>query len=342
VLAQSDASAEGGALMETAARLLRLLSLLQTLREWNGNELADRLGVSPRTVRKDIEKLRELGYPVLATRGPAGGYQLGAGAAMPPLLLDDEEAVAVAVGLRTAAVGAIAGIEEASLRALAKLDQVLPSRLRHRVGALRSAITAVPAAVEVPMVDPDVLTAIAAACRARERLRFSYLSHDGTPSEREAEPYQLVNWGRRWYLVAFDTGRDGWRTFRADRITVRTPGGGRFTPRPLPSEDLAAWVSQRVAAAGWRYRARVTVFAPAVAVAERIGPYSGTVTALDDTTCVLDTGSDSLDTLAVYLGLLGFGFRVVSPPELADRIRDLVVRYQRSVTVPGRPGAAHR
>jgi predicted DNA-binding transcriptional regulator YafY len=332
-----------GASVETAARLLRLLSLLQTPREWTGAELADRLRVSPRTVRKDIEKLRELGYPVRATRGPAGGYRLSAGAAMPPLLLDDEEAVAVAVGLRTAAVGAITGIEESSLRALAKLDQVLPSRLRHRVGALRSAITTVPAAVEVPMVDPDVLTAIAAACRSRERLRFRYLSHDGERSEREAEPYQLVNWGRRWYLVAFDTGRGDWRTFRADRITVRTPGGGRFTPRPPPAADLAAWVSRRVAVAGWRYQARVTVFAPAATVAERAGPYAGTVTAVDAVTCVLDTGSDSLDTLAVYLGLLGFDFRVLSPPELADHIRDLVARYQRSVTTaPGPPGAGRR
>jgi Alcohol dehydrogenase GroES-like domain/WYL domain len=218
-----------------------------------------------------VGKLRELGYPVLATRGPTGGYRLGAGAAMPPLLLDDEEAVAVAVGLRTAAGGAIAGIEDAALRALAKLEQVLPSRLRSRVGTLQSVITPVPVP-GAPLVDPDVLTAIAAACRSRERLRFWYLSHDGTRSDREAEPYQLVNWGRRWYLVAFDVRRADWRTFRVDRITVRTPPGGRFAPRPLPSDDLAGWVSQRVAFAGWRYRARVRVFAPAAMVLERIGP----------------------------------------------------------------------
>jgi predicted DNA-binding transcriptional regulator YafY len=317
--------------LETSARLLRLLSLLQTPREWTGAELGQRLGVSPRTVRNDVDKLRELGYPVLATRGPAGGYRLGAGAAMPPLLLDDEEAVAVAVGLRSAAGGAVAGIEEASLRALAKLEQVLPSRLRSRLSSLRSVITSVPG-VAGPLVDPDVLTAIAAACRARERLRFSYLSHDGSASDREAEPYQLVNWGRRWYLVAFDIGRGGWRTFRADRITLRTPGGGRFVPRPLPSDDLAGWVSARVATAGWRHQARVTVFAPAAAVVERIGPYSGTVAAVDDETCVLDTGSDSLETMSVYLGLLGFDFRVESPPELADHLRALIDRYQRAVS----------
>jgi len=318
-------------MLETSARLLRLLSLLQTPRDWTGTELAGRLGVSPRTVRNDVDKLRELGYPVLATRGPAGGYRLGAGAAMPPLLLDDEEAVAVAVGLRTAAGGAVAGIEEAALRALAKLEQVLPSRLRSQVRALQSVITAVPA-VAAPLVDPDVLTAIAAACRSRDRLRFSYLSHDGTPSEREAEPYQLVNWGRRWYLVAFDVRRADWRTFRVDRVRVRTPGGGRFTPRPLPAADLATWVSRRVAAATWRYRARVTVFAPADVVLARIGPYAGEVTAVDEATCVLDTGSDSLETIAVYLGLLGYEFRAESPPELAGQLREIADRYLRAVS----------
>ncbi|MFZ0166310.1 MAG: YafY family protein [Trebonia sp.] len=327
-------------MLETSARLLRLLSLLQTPREWTGAELGERLGVSPRTVRNDVDKLRELGYPVLATRGAAGGYRLGAGAAMPPLLLDDEEAVAVAVGLRTVATGAIAGIEEASLRALAKLEQVLPARLRTRVGGLRSIITPVPFTSAAPTVDPDVLTAVAAACRARERLRFSYLSHDGSASERDAEPYQLVNWGRRWYLVAFDVGRGDWRTFRVDRITPRTPGGGRFTPRPLPAADpaaLADWVARRVATGAWRYRARVTVFAPAAAVSERIGPYVGTVTAVSSESCTLDTGSDSLATMAVYLGFLGWDFRVDAPPELAVEVRALAERYQRAL--PGQSGS---
>jgi predicted DNA-binding transcriptional regulator YafY len=325
-------------MLETSARLLRLLSLLQTPREWTGGELGERLGVSPRTIRSDVDKLRELGYPVLATRGPAGGYRLGAGAAMPPLLLDDDEAVAVAVGLRTAAVGAIAGIEEASLGALAKLEQVLPSRLRARVGGLRSIITPVPLSPATPPVDPDVLAAVAAACRVRERLRFSYLSHDGTATTREAEPYQLVNWGRRWYLVAFDVGREDWRTFRVDRIAPRTPGGGRFTPRPLPASDLADWVARRVATAVWPYRARVTVFAPAAAVSERIGPYVGTVTAVSGESCTLDTGSDSLATLAVYLGFLGWDFRVDSPPELAGEVRALAARYQRAAGQPGPSG----
>src|SRR6201996_5914868 len=301
-------------MLETSARLLRLLSLLQTPRDWTGAELGERLGGSPRTVRKDMDKLRERGYPVLATRGSAGGYRLGAGAAMPPLLLDDDEAVAVAVGLRVAATGAVAGMAEASLGVLAKLEQVLPARLRTRVSGLQSIITPVPFASPGPVVDPDVLPAGAAACRASERLRFSYAAHDGSVSDREAEPYQLVNWGRRWYLVAFDAGRGDWRTFRVDRITPRTPGGGRFTPRPLPAADLAGWVAHRVATGAWRYRARVTAFAPPAAVSERIGPYVGTVTATGDQTCVLDTGSDSLATMAVYLGFLGWDFRVDSPP----------------------------
>jgi len=321
---------------KTSARLLRLLSLLQNPREWTGAELAERLAVSARTIRNDVDKLRELGYPVLATRGSAGGYRLGAGAAMPPLLLDDDEAVSVAVGLRAAATGAVAGMAEASLGALAKLEQVLPPRLRTRVSGLQSIITAVPFASPGPVVDPDVLTAVAAACRASERLRFSYASHDGSVSDREAEPYQLVNWGRRWYLVAFDIGRGDWRTFRVDRVTPRTPGGRRFTPRPLPAADIADWVARRVATGGWQHRARVTVFAPAAAVSERIGPYVGTVTAVDDRTCVLDTGSDSMRTMAVYLGFLGWDFRVDAPQELVAEVRALAERYERAL--PDRPG----
>jgi predicted DNA-binding transcriptional regulator YafY len=257
---------------------------------------------------------------------------------MPPLLLDDDEAVAVAVGLRAAATGAVAGMAEASLGALAKLEQVLPARLRARVSGLQSIITPVPFASPGPVVDPDVLTAVAAACRASEGLRFSYTSHDGSVSDREAEPYQLVNWGRRWYLVAFDIGRSDWRTFRVDRVAPRTPGGRRFTPRPLPAADIADWVARRVATGGWQHRARVTVFAPAAAVSERIGPYVGTVTAVDDQTCVLDTGSDSMTTMAVYLGFLGWDFRVDAPPELVAEVRALAERYQRALPdQPGRP-----
>ncbi|MEV7907757.1 helix-turn-helix transcriptional regulator, partial [Streptomyces anulatus] len=232
-------------MLETSARLLRLLSLLQTPRDWTGAELAERLGVSGRTVRTDVERLRSLGYPVLATRGAVGGYRLGAGAALPPLLLDDEEAVAIAVGLRTATGGAIAGIEEASLRALAKLEQVLPSRLRRRVNTLQTYTVPVPRDDAGPGVDPSVLTTLAAVCRDRERLRFDYHDHAGAATLRTVEPYRLVNWGRRWYLLAWDVERGDWRTFRVDRIRSRTPTGPRFTPRDLPDDDVAAYVSRR-------------------------------------------------------------------------------------------------
>ena len=316
--------------MPTSARLLRLLALLQTPREWTGGELAERLGVSPRTIRHDVERLRDLGYPVHGTRGPAGGYRLGAGTAMPPLLLDDAEAVAVVIGLRTCVGDAVSGVEEASVRALAKLEQVLPARLRSRVRTLSSVTVAVPPAAPVSAVDPEVLTALAAASHNHERVRFTYTAFDGTASEREVEPYRLVNWGRRWYLVGYDTGRSDWRTFRVDRIEPRTPGGGRFTPRPLPSADLAQWVSRRVSAAVWRYRARVTVFAPAAVVQARTRGLAGTVTAVSESACVLDTGSDDAATLAAYLGMLDCDFRVDEPEELAAAVRELADRYRRA------------
>ncbi|MFC4909155.1 helix-turn-helix transcriptional regulator [Actinomadura gamaensis] len=319
-------------MLETSARLLKLLALLQTPRDWTGSELAERLEVSGRTVRADVERLRTLGYPVHATRGSAGGYRLGAGAALPPLLLEDDEAVAVAVGLRTATGGAIAGNEEASLRALAKLEQVMPSRLRHRVGTLQAYTVPVPSDRPGPSVDPDVLTAIASACRIRERLRFDYLSHRDSASRREVEPYRLVNWGRRWYLLAWDVGREDWRTFRVDRMRPKTPTGPRFAPRPLPDEDVAAYVSQRVSAAAWRYRARVRVHASAEAVSARISAAVGVVEAVDEASCVLHTGADTVESLAVHLGLLDADFDVDGPPELVEYLDRLARRYSRSTS----------
>src|SRR6476619_2562447 len=217
----------------TSGRLLKLLSLLQTRRDWTGDELARRLEVSGRTIRRDIERLRELGYPVDALTGPSGGYRLHAGTAMPPLLLDDDEAVAIAVGLRTAARASVTGIEETSIRALVKLEQVLPSHLRRRVNAL-GAVTTTLSYEGGPTADPQVLTLLAAACRDRERLRFGYQAREGERSRREAEPHSLVNVGRRWYLVAWDCGRKDWRTFRVDRLT-RPHASGRFQPRELPA-----------------------------------------------------------------------------------------------------------
>jgi predicted DNA-binding transcriptional regulator YafY len=324
-------------MLETSARLLKLLSLLQSRPDWTGAELAERLGVSGRTVRTDIDRLRGLGYPVDATRGSVGGYRLGAGAALPPLLLDDEEAVAVAVGLRVTAGGGVAGIEETSLRALAKLEQVLPSRLRRRVGAVQSYTVTVPADGPAPSVDPALLSTLAAACRDHETLRMDYRDHGGAASLRVVQPHRLVNWGRRWYLVAWDTARSDWRTFRVDRIEPRTPTGPRFTPRELPDADLAGYVSGRVSAAAWRYRARVVVHAPATEVLARITPAVGQVEAVDERSCVLHTGADSLDTLAVYLGLLGVDFEVREPRELVNLIGELSDRYGRAVRDTGSP-----
>jgi predicted DNA-binding transcriptional regulator YafY len=316
-------------MLETSARLLRLLSLLQARRDWTGAELAARLGVTTRTVRHDVDRLRGLGYPVGARPGVAGGYRLGAGGSLPPLLLDDDEAVAVAIGLRTGAGGAVAGIEETSVRALAKLLQMLPSRLRHRVSAFGSHALPMPAAG--PQVDMDALTLIAGACRDHERLRFYYRSHSGAASRRSVEPYRLLNDRRRWYLVAWDVDRDDWRTFRVDRIELRTPTGPRFTPRPLPPDDeIAAQVARGVGEATWRYRARVVVHAPAAHVRARL-PIPVDVQTLEDDRCTFEPGSDHPQMLALYLGMLDADFEIVDSPELVDALRELAARYQRAV-----------
>jgi len=322
-------------MLETSARLLRLLSLLQARRDWTSAELAGRLGVTTRTIRNDIGRLRGLGYPVDARPGVAGGYRLGAGGAMPPLLLDEEEAVAVAIGLRTAASGSIAGIEEASMRALAKLQQVLPSRLRRQVSALRAYALPVPA--RGTQVDPDVLTLIASACRDHERLRFDYRAHSGAASRRSVEPYRLVNDRRRWYLVAFDTDRDAWRTFRVDRIDPRTPAGPRFTPRALPpDQEIAAQVARGAGEAAWRYRARVIVHAPAAHVRSRL-PIPVEVESLGEDRCAFEPGSDHPEMLALYLGMLDADFIIVDSPELVAALRKLTGRYQRAIDTSQRP-----
>lgn len=318
-------------MLETSARLLRLLSLLQARRDWSGAELAERLGVTDRTVRRDVDKLRNLGYPVHASTGIAGGYQLGAGAALPPLLLDDDEAVAVAIGLRTAAAGAVTGIEETSVRALAKLEQVLPNRLRRRVNALQNYTVRITVDGGGPTVAPEVLTAIANACRDSERLRLDYSDHAGNVSVRSVEPHRLVNWGRRWYLVAWDTDRADWRTFRVDRLTPRVPTGPKFTPRELPGGDVAEYVARRVSSAGWRHTARILVHGSAEEVTERINPAVGLVEPVDEHRCVLITGAGSLDTIVLYVGLLDMDFEITEPPELVERVRVWADRYRRAV-----------
>lgn len=318
---------------ETSARLLKLLSLLQTPREWTGTELAERLGVTTRTIRRDVERLRELGYPVHATRGTAG-YRLGAGASLPPLLLDDEEAVAVVVGLRTAAGGSVAGLEEPSLRALTKLEQVLPSRLRYRVTTLHTAT--VRAGDEPgPRVAAETLMAVAEACRRRERLRFDYTDAHGAETVRTVEPQTLVSFGRRWYLVAFDLDRSEWRTFRVDRLRPRTPTGPRFEPRPLPYDDVATYVARQLSQAAWPYQATVALHESATAVADRVWPGMGAVEAVDDRSCLLHVGADSPWALVWMITSVDADFTLISgPPEVRAALRAHGLRCLRAVDGP--------
>ncbi|WP_067815394.1 helix-turn-helix transcriptional regulator [Actinomadura kijaniata] len=311
---------DGVVTKDPAARLLRLLSLLQSRTDWPGPELADRLGVSTRTIRSDIERLRDLGYPVSATSGTAGGYRLGAGARLPPLLLDDEEAVAVAIGLRTAAAQTVGGIEETSLRALAKLDQVLPARLRSRVAAL--AASTVPLPGNGPAVEADVLATLAAACRDRRRIRFDYRDHGGNATLRDTEPHRLVATGRRWYLVAWDVGREDWRTFRIDRLAPRTPPGPPFPGRRLPPDEAIDVVTKGVASTLGPCRTVATVHAPAAVVSDRIPPVAR-VEHLDDERCLLHIGAATPLTLAVYLAALGLPFTVEGPAALLEALRQV-------------------
>lgn len=304
--------------MDTSARLLRLLSLLQARRDWAGAELADRLDISTRTVRRDIERLRDLGYPVHASRGVAG-YRLGAGAALPPLLLDDDEAVAVAVGLRTAARGGVTGIDESATRAMVKLEQVLPSRLRYRVNALQTAVVAIPDGG--PTVDADVLTAVAAACRDAQRLRFDYRTRDGTAGRRTVEPHRLVHASGRWYLLAWDVDRDDWRIFRVDRMRPRSPAGPRFTRRDPPEPDAATYVASRLSSSAWGPQARIVVHEPAASLRARLWPGWGQVVERDATSCVLTVGGQSVASLAIHILLLDADIDVDEPPELVEHLR---------------------
>ncbi|WP_327427623.1 helix-turn-helix transcriptional regulator [Streptomyces sp. NBC_01236] len=334
-------------MLETSARLLRLLSLLQAHREWSGADLADRLGVTPRTVRRDVDRLRELGYPVNASPGTGGGYQLGAGAELPPLLLDDDEAVAVAVGLRTAAGQGIEGIGETSVRALAKLEQVLPHRLRRRVGALNAFTVPMLRGPQPSAVDPGVLTELANACRDSERLRFEYRDHVGAATRRTVEPHRLVCTERRWYLVGWDVERDDWRTFRVDRITPKPPHGPRFPPRTPPAEDLAAYVAKGVSTRAYASHALVRLFVPLEEAAERISPSDGTLEAEGNDSCVLRTGAASLDVMVIHVMLMDFEFEIIEPDEFTEAIRTARDRLSRaleraSAPAPRTPDGAGR
>ncbi|MDI9836077.1 helix-turn-helix transcriptional regulator [Streptomyces sp. KAU_LT] len=316
---------------DTPARLLTLLSLLQTPREWPGGELAGRLGVSRRTVRRDIDRLRELGYPVQATKGSDGGYRLVAGKAMPPLVLDDEEAVAIAVGLRAGAGHAVEGVEEASVRALAKLEQVLPARLRHRVSTLQAATTPL-ASGDGASIAPETLTVMASTVAGRERLRFAYRAKDGTASRRLTEPYRLVSTGRRWYLVAYDLDRGDWRTFRVDRVSEPFATGARFAPRELPTGSAAEYLRQSMWGWAESYEFSVTFAAPAEFVATRLPGWLGVPEPLEDgRTCrVRGTSGGDPEWTAVRLAMVGCDFTVESPEELVRSAEELGGRLSRA------------
>jgi predicted DNA-binding transcriptional regulator YafY len=313
----------------TSGRLLRLLSLLQARRDWPGEVLAERLEVSPRTVRRDVDRLRDLGYPVRAIKGPDGGYRLDAGTELPPLLFDDEQAVAVAVALQTASAG-VSGIEEGALRALATVRQVMPARLRGRVDALR--VTTVPAEREQPKVDSEMLIAIGAAVRAREVLRFDYERPNRTNEDRavepprRVEPHHLATWSGRWYLVAWDLDRRDWRTFRVDRMTPKSPTGPRFAPRELPGGDVAGYLQDAFHAREWPCRGEFVIHAPATEVQPWAGRQS-VVEALGPERTRVVTGSWSWERLAAWVSWWEVPVQIVGPAELRDAARRLGERF---------------
>ncbi|WP_404383615.1 YafY family transcriptional regulator [Knoellia locipacati] len=313
--------------MSTSARMLSLLSLLQTHRYWPGGELADRLEVSGRTLRRDIERLRDLGYVVDASRGTAGGYQLRAGGQLPPLLLEDDEAVAIAAGLRTAAASSVGGLEETSVQALTKVVALMPPRLRRRMDALASQTDTPGPWSRGPSVDAGVLTTLAQACRDDESVTFGYEARDAEPTHRRVEPHRLVSLGRRWYLVGWDRDRQDWRSFRVDRVSAPALTGQRFRPRDLPAEDAVAFVQSGFRRIPHRYAVRVRVAAPAERVGWAVGRW-GEVTATGEGTCLLEMGVDSLDWPVMVLAQVGAMFEVESPDELRTACAETARRFR--------------
>ncbi|WP_037649113.1 WYL domain-containing protein [Streptomyces flavidovirens] len=305
---------------DMTTRVLRLLSLLQTRREWSGADLAVRLGVTVRTVRRDIDRLRDLGYPLDSARGHAGGYRLTSGSDLPPLLLEDEEAVAVAVALRTAA-GGLTGIEESALRALAKLEQVLPSRLRGQVTALQTSLANITWEERGPRADPALLATLAVACRDHEIITFDYTTRHHAATRRRVEPCHLVDSGGLWYLLAYDTDKDDWRLFRLDRTTDAVPTGRRVPARAVPGDDPAAFVASRLSTAPTRYRAIATVHAPVDQVHARTRGLATRLTPIDEHTCRLDASDDHLPRIAQTLAGLDWDYTLDADPEIIDHLR---------------------
>jgi predicted DNA-binding transcriptional regulator YafY len=305
----------------TTERVLTLLGMLQQRPVWTGPELADRLGVTPRTVRRDVGRLRALGYPVHATQGVGGGYQLGPGQDLPPLLLDDEEAIATAVALLIGAGSAVASAGDAAVRALTKLDRVLPNRLRHEVRALSGSVESFGGEGRTP-VDPEVLMTLARACRDEVEVGFDYPS--GSPPRRRVEPYRLVASDRRWYLLAYDLDRDDWRSFRLDRMTDVSARTWRFRPREAPA--AARFVHEGVASRVYPHQARFLVHAPADVVRTQVPASAAVVRPRGSERCEVLSGAGSLDFVLMHVVLLGHDFTVLDPPELAERCRVLAER----------------
>jgi predicted DNA-binding transcriptional regulator YafY len=324
--------------MSTSARMLRLLSLLQTHRYWPGAELSGRLEVSPRTLRRDIDRLRGLGYQVDAVRGVSGGYQLRAGGSLPPLLLEDEEAVAIAVGLRTTAAGTVGGMEEWSVQALTKVIALMPPRLRRQLDALKSETESPGPWSGMPSMDAGVLTTLAQACRDSETLTFDYTARDGAVTHRRVEPHKLVALGGRWYLAAHDRDRQDWRSFRVDRISDPVPTGQRFRPRDLPADSALAFVTSGIRRMPQRFAVRVRLDMPAEELDRAVGRW-GTVTA-DGDGCLLEMNVDSLGWPAMVLVESGAEFTVESPPELGDLLAESAARFTRALAASPRDASA--
>ncbi|WP_228974712.1 YafY family protein [Streptomyces sp. DH12] len=313
------------------ARMLRLLSLLQTRREWSGTELAERLGVTGRTIRRDIDRLRDLGYPVEGTTGHAGGYRLASGTAMPPLILGDDEAIAIAVALRTAA-GHLTGMEETSLRALAKLEQVLPARLRTKVAAVQQTTATIGWETRGPRADPELLGSLAAACRDHETVTFDYTTRHGTCASRRVEPHHLIASGGLWYLLAHDTDKEDWRIYRLDRITNPAPTRHHFIPRPVPGDDPAAYVADKIATAPTRHRAIATVHAPAETVRRRTWALASRIRPRDEATCTVDCSGNLLPGIAQTLAALDADYTLDADPEVIAYLHQAAVRMQHATT----------
>jgi predicted DNA-binding transcriptional regulator YafY len=313
---------------ETTSRVLQLLGLLQSRRVWSGDELAERLGVTGRSVRRDVERLRDLGYPVHASKGHGGGYRLGAGAALPPLLLDPEEAVAMAVCLRVAAGGSVAGVGESALRALSKLDQVMPARLRSQVAAVHEATVTLTLGPSDTPVEPDVLMTLARACRDHEHVNAAYVDIRGSATQRRLEPYQLVTTGRRWYLLCFDRDRTDWRTLRLDRMADVRALGSTFTPRAAP--DAASYVRRAISSSPYAYVARVRYLAPQVVVAQSFSAASVDIEPDGPDACVVTAGADDPDRMVPWLAMPGIDFEVLEPSEVIEAVTVLAARLARA------------